>query len=190
MDEKDRWSVHVEYLKLAIALATALIAAAAAIYVDDTKIPSDVSRYFLIGGIAVFFVTLICSVWSLASLGNLLIHVPRQDATPATPAINPHARRAVLLANLSFVCLVGGVGLLVTFFLLRTFNAGGASFERALATAKIANRDLTAKGEAVSLKSIEFVGNEFQLIFQITPGPGTTAIVTDGNGTFKSSKRQ
>jgi hypothetical protein len=36
MKESDFWTFHLEYLKVAIALSSAIIAAGAAIYVDET----------------------------------------------------------------------------------------------------------------------------------------------------------
>jgi hypothetical protein len=207
VDEKDRCSIHVEYLKIAIALATALIAAGAAIYVDPTKIPTDQSRYFLLAGVSVFFFTLISSVLSIACLGNHLVHTPRENAAevPAAPAApaptaipapkdrNRRARGAVLWANLSFFSLVIGAGLLGCFFAIRTFDAGGVSFERSIATAKVVSRYLTdaTKGESAIFKSIELQGDSYRLVFQITPGTGSVTILTDALGVnVKSAARQ
>jgi hypothetical protein len=217
MEEKDRWSVHVEYLKIAIALATALIAAAAAIYVDVSKIPVDQSRYFLLAGVAVFFVTLISSVWSIASLSNHFIHAAREGPavlsptsavdgpnipTPAAQGGTPkqsssgrnlRARRAVWWANISFFSLAVGAGLLALFFALRTINSGGMLFERAIGISEAASRKLidSAK-ETISLKSIEHQGGDtYRLIFQVSPGPGNITVVTDPLGAnLKSATRQ
>lgn len=216
MNEKDRWSIHVEYLKIAIALATALIAAGAAIYVDLAKIPTDVSRYFLLGGLGVFFLTLISSVWSLAFLGNHLIHVDaagdthQTASTDAAPTLsepgpspgagsaaspgkrNTRAKRAVRLANLSFFLLIAGAGLLLTFFAIRTLNVNSASFERAVVTAMAANKTLlvASKGETASLKAIELQGSKYRLVFDVAP-IGTTTIFTDASGAIlQSATRQ
>ena len=136
MDEKDRWSIHVEYLKTAIALATALIAAGAAIYVDASKIPVDSSRYFLLAAVGVFFSTLTFSAWSMGLLGTHLAGSRNDTAQPAavpaidtssmpsttpistTAPVTPAAkcRAAINLANASFFSLIIGAALLGVFF--------------------------------------------------------------------------
>jgi hypothetical protein len=206
VNEKDRWSVHLEYLKIAIALATALIGAGAAIYVDASKIPIDNSRYVLLAGVGVFFVTLIGSVLSIAYLGNHLIYAPRTPAATPTgapgsaPATTPtgapgstYARHAVWFANFSFYSLIAGAGLLGCFFAIRTFAGGGTSFERAIATGNVANRSIVdaTKGESATLKSVEVQGDSYRLVFQISPGGGSITILTDSLGAnVKSATRQ
>src|SRR5207253_2777673 len=112
MEEKDRWSIHIEYLKVAIALATALIAAGAAIYIDVSKIPTDYSRYILLAGVGVFFIMLASSVWAVASLANHFLHEPRAGTAPpatGTPEATARSRRAervVWWANQSFYSLI------------------------------------------------------------------------------------
>jgi len=185
MNENDRWSAHVEYLKLAIALATALIAAASAIYVDTTKIPTDSSRYLLLAGISIFFFTLITSLWSLARLGSHLLHAERPTATPAA------GRAATTLANISFVLLAIGAGVLGVFFGVRSVS-GGSSFERALTTAEAANKTLidSSKGEVAKLKSLELQGQNYQMVFQVTPGAGIITVITDATGSSLQSVKR
>jgi hypothetical protein len=197
MNENDRWGAHLEYFKLSIALTTALVAAAAAIYVDVSKIPADNSRYLLLAGVGVFSITLICSVWGLAALGNHLLHVPPLGTTTPTATqsadMNRRSLWVVRWGNASFVTLVIAAVLLGSFFALRTFQIGQTSYERAIATASIANGGLVnaSKGETATLKSLDLQGNNYQLTFQISPGPGTTTIVTDSTGTkLTSAHRQ
>jgi hypothetical protein len=185
MEEKDRWSAHVEYLKLAIALATALVAAAAAIYVDASKIPTDNSRYLLLIGVSLFFLTLITSLWSLARLGSHLLHYTDITASRSGKA-------ATTLVNFAFILLALGASLLGTFFGFRTV-AGGGGFERAIATSAIANKALIdpTRGETTSLKSLEMQGQTYQLAFQVNPGSSIITVVTDAAGTtLQSIKRQ
>jgi hypothetical protein len=85
MDTHDRWGAHLEYFKLSIALTTALIAAAAAIYVDASKIPTDYSRYVLLGGVGMFALTFICSVWGVAILASYLVIIPPTSVQPLKP---------------------------------------------------------------------------------------------------------
>ena len=78
MTETDRWGAHLEYFKLSIALTTALIAAAAAIYFDFAKIPTDnISRFLLLASVVLFSITLVSSVWGVAALSNHLLHAGR-----------------------------------------------------------------------------------------------------------------
>lgn len=79
MEEKDAWSVHVEYLKLAIALSTAVIAATVAIYVDNSKIPTGqiefcgfvlTARFLLLLGVASFLGVLVTSLLTVMFLAN------------------------------------------------------------------------------------------------------------------------
>ncbi|MGH6644462.1 MAG: hypothetical protein ACRED3_17375 [Bradyrhizobium sp.] len=79
MEEKDAWSVHVEYLKLAIALSTAVIAATVAIYVDNSKIPTGqielcgfalTARLLLLLGVGSFLGVLVTSLLTVMFLAN------------------------------------------------------------------------------------------------------------------------
>jgi hypothetical protein len=203
MEENERWSIHLEYLKLAIALATALIAAAAAIYVDGAKIPVDDSRFILLGAIALFALMLVSSVWSIGKLGNHLIHFGRAAAgattapasptvtpvTPATPTVtstpdNRRAKSAVQAANVSFGCLVLGAFLLVAFFTVRTLSIPVNSFDHALQTATRAANTLVdkAKGESLSLKSVDGQSAKWVLDFSIPPSGQTIIVETDAAG--------
>jgi hypothetical protein len=92
MEEKDRWSVIIEYLKLEIALSTAVIAAAATIYGDSSKIPGgsanfwlfDVSnRYLLFTAVIGFFLTLLASVSALICFSNHFVAFPSGAASSA-----------------------------------------------------------------------------------------------------------
>lgn len=204
MNEKDKWSVHVEYLKLAIALSTALIAAGAAIYVDSTKIPTDWSRYVFLAAAGAIFMTLLFSLLSIAEISNHLIYSPvAQPAAapaPATPvAANPTAtptntrtRRAVTYANLSFLSLAVSVACLAIFFGARTLVHGGPSFERALSSATSASVKLLngAKGESAAWKSVELGADGYVIVFQVAPTSEQITVQTDvQGGTIKSARR-
>lgn len=148
MEEKDRWSIHVEYLKMAIALATALIAAGAAIYVDASKIPPDGSRYLLLAAVGIFFITLFCSVYSIASLANHFLHLPQAgvaesaaQAQALAPQRTARANRVTRWASASFIFLGLGAAVLGAFFGVRTF-AAGTPLEQAVATANAASARL------------------------------------------------
>ena len=164
-----------------------MIAAAAAIYVDSSKIPLDYSRFVLLAGVAIFFVTLISSVLGVAFLGNHLLHFVNQPATGTLTdaqrnAMDRRSRRIVRSANWSFGSLLTASAALGIFFGIRTIQEPQTSFERAIATAGIANQSLVNKSETATLKTIDLQGQKYQLVFQISPGPGTTTIVTDATG--------
>jgi hypothetical protein len=193
MDEKDRWSIHLEYLKMAIALATALIAAGAAIYVDASKIPTDSSRYVLLSGIGTFFVALLCSVYSIARLANHFLHLPQANVPDPTvdkeleelkKARTARANSVTRWANASFVCLGLGAALLGAFFGIRTFTAG-TPFEQAIATANASSTKLvnTSKGESARLKSVEVQTDTFRVTYEVAPGGASIVVVTDSLGT-------
>src|SRR5438270_6519402 len=131
MEENERWSIHLEYLKVAIALSTALLAAAAAIFVDSSKIPTDDSRYLLLLGAAGFFLVLIAAVVGMGFLGN---HLVTFGTAKAAAAPKRRSTIAVVAMNISFGCLVGAALLLGLFFGLRTLHPGGSSFDQAIAT--------------------------------------------------------
>ena len=198
MEEKDRWSVHLEYLKMAIALSTALIAAGAAIYVDTSKIPTDNSRYLLLAGIGIFFVTLFCSVYSIASLANHFLHLPRSGvADPAADQARLNVERTkransvIWWASASFIFLGLGTAVLGGFFGVRTFTAG-TPFEQAIVTANAASSKLIDpnKGESEKLKSVEVQIDTYVVTYEVTPGGSSIVVVTDSLGTnLKSVKR-
>ena len=201
MEEKDRWSIHLEYLKMAIALATALIAAGAAIYVDASKIPTDNSRYLLLAGIGIFFVTLFCSVYSIAGLANHFLHLPKANVPDPTDAAQlaklkqertNRAERVTGWASASFVFLGLGAAALAGFFGIRTFTAG-TPFEEAIATAKTASVKLIdpKKGESEKLKSVEVQPDSYRLVYEVNPGGENIVVITDYLGTnLKTATRQ
>lgn len=192
MEEKDRWSIHLEYLKMAIALATALIAAGAAIYVDASKIPTDNSRYLLLGGIGIFFVTLFCSVYSIAGLANHFLHLPQAGVPDPTDAAQlaklktdrtGRAKSVTGWASASFIFLCLGAAVLGGFFGIRTFSAG-TPFDQAVATANAASAKLIdpKKGESEKLKSVEVQTDSYRVTYEVTPGAGTIVAITDSSG--------
>lgn len=196
MEVHDRWGAHLEYFKLSIALTTALIAAAAAIYVDDSKIPTDDSRFLLLSGVGLFVVTLICSIIGVARLGNHLINFPADLATASQTErdnATTRSRKVTWWANKSFFFLLASAVVLGAFFGFRTFQIGKASYERAIAIATSVNGALldASKNETAHLKSLDLQADNYQMTFQINPGPGTTTIITNSAGTkLTSAHRQ
>ena len=194
MNEKDKWSVHVEYLKLAIALSTALIAAGAAIYTDAAKVPTDWSRFVFLAAAVTVFLTLLCSLLSTAALSNHMIHTAGSPPTPgsATAAqANLRARRVIVYANLSFLSLALSVAFLGGFFAIKTFEPDGTLFDRALSAAMAAGSrhiNLTA-GETLALGSFGRQGSDYIIAFKIIPTPESVWVQTDAQGKVIRSVR-
>jgi hypothetical protein len=210
VEEKDRWSLHVEYLKLAVGLSTAVVAAAAAIYVDESKIPADGTRYWLAVGLGVFLLTLVASVAGIGLFGNHFSHVeplpPIHVAAGADQAavkaaidaaraahggLSVHARRALHATNVSFATLLVAVGLLAVFVVLRTLGPTSASaLDRAI---RLASNNLnidTAKGETAALRSADLQGDKYVMTYEISPGSKQVVVVTDAGATKVHSWRR
>jgi hypothetical protein len=83
MNDKDKYSAHLEYLKVAITISTALLAVAAAIFSDSSKMPVDASRYALLTSAGFVFVTLVSSIFAIVYLCNFLVRSDEQDTTGA-----------------------------------------------------------------------------------------------------------
>jgi hypothetical protein len=190
MEEDDRWGLHLEYLKLAIGLSTAVIAASAAIYSEDTKIPTDDSRYLLLVGVIAFALVLIASILGLGKLSDYIAYFPG-GTTPAEVA--QHKKKAwwaVFWMNTSFGLLIVSAVLVGGFFVVRTWNAGGPAFERAIAVGKRSlNLDLS-KNESATLKSIELQGDKYVMVFQIAPSNAMATAITDAAGTKLQSLKK
>ena|SRR5271155_1500967 len=189
MKETDFWSFHLEYLKIAIALSTAVIAAAAAIYVDETKIPTDFSKYWLFSSIALFALMLICSTASLGLLGNHMVtNTFENNADKVKPSSSNGL--AVHCANGSFTFLILAVISLTIFLWVRTWAAERPTYERAIALAKSGLQLDPTKNETASLKTLDLQGSTYQMTFALAPGGGIATVVTDDKGTtLKSAKR-
>jgi hypothetical protein len=187
MEENERWSIHLESLKLAIGLSTALLAAAAAIFVDNSKIPADDSRYLLLFGVAAFVPALIFSLVSLAYLGNHMVYF----GTPAAVTVPPNrrVRTAVIALNISFCFLLGAALLLGAFFGVRTVHPGDSPIAQAVATGRNALQPFLdrARDETGALTSFERRGDQYRLVFAVSPGPGNIIVTTDAAGAVISA---
>jgi hypothetical protein len=202
MEEKDRWGAQVEYLKLAIALSTTLIAAAAVIYVDEAKIPTDsLSRAALLLGVGCFLCLLVASAASLGLLSNHLVYfqAPAQNlATAAAPGatstnplpLNKYVRWSLHLANASFSFLCLAAIIFAGFFGVRSFASRPPAFERAIALGKSGLVLDPSKNETATLKSVDLQGDAYSMTFVLSPGGGIATAVVDNNGDrLKSVKK-
>lgn len=181
MDEHERWSFHLEYLKVAITISTAVLAAAAAIFVDASKIPGGGAGRLLFLAVAGFAAMLLASAASLGLLASHLVKF-QPPAAGATPPVSRDARVALHCANLSFVALMAGGVCLASFFGLRTIEADGDGFSRALALARASLPLDAAKNETAALKSAALVGDAYEFAFSLSPGGGAANVTTDAAG--------
>jgi hypothetical protein len=109
---KDRWAIHVEFLKVIVTLSAGILTAAVAIYSDTTKIPRDSSKWPLLGCAVFVFLTLVTSLLSCAALSNVMLN--------SGAAGHRHERRVTIFAGLSFYTLMLAGLCLIVFVALRS----------------------------------------------------------------------
>ncbi len=73
MSDQEKWSAHLEYLKVAITLSTAILAVSAGVFADSSKIPVDSSRIALLISALFVFLTLVFSIIGVIRLSNFYI---------------------------------------------------------------------------------------------------------------------
>jgi hypothetical protein len=117
MNDKDKWSAHLEFCKLVITLATALLTATAIIYADSSKLPRGASRYILLFCDLSLLSTLVCSVMASIALSNLLVN---SDDTYALRR-KKRATRVTVFSTLAFYSLVLSGLLLFIFFACKVY---------------------------------------------------------------------
>jgi hypothetical protein len=190
MNDQDKWSAHLEYLKVAITLSTAILVVAAAIYSDTSKIPTDASKYALLASAVFVFFTLVASIFGVIYLSNYLIRDPA--------AAQPHGgSRITIAAGLSFFSfLATGVCLLV-FFLMRTFGGGPTLPAKMIENKVIENVADMLKGQVsdpadrLNFQRFEVKGNRYEIDYVIGQGPGTFhAEVDAATGQVESIQRR
>lgn len=117
MNDKDKWSAHLEFAKLVLALASALLTATAIIYADPTKIPRGASRYILLLCDASLLGTLIFSVLASIALSNLLVNSDDTD----TDRRRQRAARVTTFSGLAFYFLMASGAFLLIFFFCKVY---------------------------------------------------------------------
>ena len=180
MEEKDRWSVHLEYLKLAITLATGVLAVAAAIYSDATKVPADSSRFVLLVCVALILLTLLASVLGVIYLSNYYrkwVKPEGVDANIIKAANETRSRPVTKSAGFSFFGLMAAGAALAAFFAWRTLAVDPSSPVQLLPVADslVAGR-IDAKKETATFRSLETRADKVQVVYVIAPGPKTITI--------------
>lgn len=112
--EKDRWSVLLEFLKVAIAISSAIIGASVVIYIDPNRRPVGVSKYVLIIELLLVLMTLIFSIRAIVLMSNIVLnadHLP----TAEKEKIGGKVKRA---ATTSYVGILFFAMVLLVFVLL------------------------------------------------------------------------
>jgi lysylphosphatidylglycerol synthetase-like protein (DUF2156 family) len=177
MNESERWSIHLEYLKVAIALATGILTAAAAVYWDAAKVPGDASRWVLLASAFAVLVTLVYSVLALIALANRVALSGVTGATP--PPTEPITRRS----GVSFFALIATGLFLFVFFAWRTILGGTPGPQQAIeATQPIVERQYSKAGGPVTLASLETKGDRIHLVFKVGPAGTATAVYDSRTG--------
>jgi hypothetical protein len=168
--ENNRWSAHLEYLKVAIALSTATLAVAAAVYSDPAKVPTDSSKNVLFACAAAVLVTLIMSVFAIISVAN---RVADKTAKASTFLIT-------FWSGLSFFALIVSGALLLYFFGLRTLSVtSGPQQAIDAGLAIVEKQGIKANNETVTLASLEAKADKYYLTFKVEPTAKTAAVVYD-----------
>lgn len=122
LNDKDKWSGHLEFCKLTTTLATALLTATVVIYSDETKIPSGVSLLIVILCDVALFMTLLFSVSASAYLSNLLVN---QSTDQDCFRRKKRANMVTILSGLAFSSLVlSGLFMLIFFLSRATLQKG------------------------------------------------------------------
>jgi hypothetical protein len=185
MNDKDKWSGHLEYLKAAITLATAILAVSAAVYSDATKIPTDYSKYFLLTAATFVFVTLVSSIIAVIHLCNFLI---RPDDT------QPDLERAAKItwyAGGSFFGLLLAGFFITLFFALRTFYGGVTPPPGAIeASTDVLQKQIDLQTEKLVLDEFMIKGTDYLIDYIVIPGNRKFHVVFDPTkGRIESIKR-
>lgn len=181
MLENDRWSVHLEYLKLTVTLATGILALAVAVYSDGAKIPADGSRYVLLGCAGAVLLTLVLATLGITALGNHLLH---WEDPGSGPTINQaiadrnkvRANKVLWRSGGAFFLLVFSGALLAVFFGFRTLSSTPITVDKITqaATAFVATQ--VTPNETATLRTIDVKGDDYQIVFSVSPG--TKSLVT------------
>lgn len=185
MKENERWSIHLEYLKLAIALATGILTAAAAVYWDASKVPGDGSRWVLLASALAVVVTLVYSVLAVIALANRVALSGLSGVT--APATEPITRRA----GVSFFALIATGILLFAFFAWRTVLGGTPGPLQAIgATQPMVERQFAKASEPVVLASLETKSDGIHLVFKVGTTRTATAVYDPKTGSVVSLAAQ
>jgi hypothetical protein len=167
--ENNRWSAHLEYLKVAIALSTATLAVAAAVYSDPAKVPADSSKNVLFACAAAVLVTLIMSVFAIIAVANRVA-----DKAPGVSTF-----WITCWSGLSFFALIVSGGLLLIFFGMRTLSVVSGPQQAIDAGQAFVEKQAAKANETVALSSLEARADKYYLTFKIEPTAKTADVVYD-----------
>ncbi|NPV19946.1 hypothetical protein [Bradyrhizobium aeschynomenes] len=166
MNDKDKWSAHLEYLKVAITLSTAILAVAAAIYSDATKIPNDASKWALLASVIFVLLTLVTSISGVIYLSNFLIRTV--DATLDTG----RARKITKSAGASFFCFLATGFCILLFFLMRSFGGGVSLPASAVdSVSALLRKQISDPADRLNFVRFEMKGSKYIVDYMINQGP-------------------
>ena len=165
MNDKDKWSAHLEYLKTAITIAAVILAAASAIYSDPTKIPHDGAKYVLLLSAICVLVTLVSSVMGVIHLSNYLIRSDPNDNTRST--------QVTMYSGGSFYGLISAGVFLTIFFGWRAIIGDGGIVATATIDNIIKRAKITVAGQggypetAVRLDQLDAKNTFYDMKFSV-----------------------
>jgi hypothetical protein len=167
--ENDRWSAHLEYLKVAVALSTATLAAAAAVYSDPGKVPTDGSKYVLFWCAAAVLATLVASVLAIIAVANrVATKVPKESTVWIT-----------FWSGASFLALIVSGSLLLWFFGMRTLSATSGPQQAIETSTAFVEKQAARANETVALSSLEAKADKYYLTFKVEPTARMATVVYD-----------
>jgi hypothetical protein len=186
MNDKDKYSAHLEYLKVAITISTALLAVAAAIFSDSSKMPVDASRYALLTSAGFVFVTLVSSIFAIVYLCNFLVRSDEQDTTGAN--------KITRASGVSFFSIVLAGAFVLVFFFARTLGGATAAVPASQAVDTVSNvlkTQMSNQQESLILTELRRESGSYILSYSIVPGSTKIqASVSASSGQVEWIKRQ
>jgi hypothetical protein len=172
-------------LKVAITLSTALLAVAAAIYSDPSKIPVGAAKYPLLISAVFVFITLVSSIIAIIYLCNFLIRSDLADTAGAT--------KITRAAGASFFSiLLAGLFVLI-FFFIRTFGSTPIipASQAVDAISTVLKSQINNQQQSLVLTELKEEAGSYTLSYSISPGPDKfQASVSTSTGQVEWIKRQ
>jgi hypothetical protein len=114
--EKDRWSVLLEYLKIVIAISSAVITASVVIYTDPSKRPTGPSKYVLLAGLITILITLVSSILAIARMSNIVLNADYSSMDEKQSS----GKQIRTLSTISYFSIIFFAVLLIIFSALNT----------------------------------------------------------------------
>lgn len=165
MQDHEKWSAHLEYLKVAITLATAIVAASAAMYLDDSKIPAGWVKYILLAAVVSASGMLLFSILGVIRLGNFLTTKNGSNETEL-------AKKVTRVSGISFFFSVATGAAFLLFVVVQTTSSRDIAPTAALQNVAAILKGQLKTDESLALQRLELKGGKYSVDFAVLPGPG------------------